>query len=193
MQHKKNRLLILSCFLALTACGEGSVGERIGIERKAPDEFRVLSRPPLSVPPEFNLRPPSDGSDYGELEVPASKTAESAVFGTNLNDGTAPTAVVPVESGAVGSQSDQNFLNRAGVAVANPDIKSIIRKENPVEAPEEKGFLQKLREPTTREPTVDATKEAERLKTNEATGKAIDDGETPTKLPKDRGIIDKIF
>ncbi len=202
MQFNIKKITLLCTCLALTACGEGSVGQKIGIERKPPDEFRVLSRPPLNVPPEFNLRPPSDGSDMEGLETPASKVAEQAVFGTDTPDsssesslkpGTAPTAVMPVESSDMASGTDQNFLNRAGVSVAKPDIRKIIREETGTTGLEEKeSALKILSSPNPREPMVDAEKEKERLKTNAAEGKPVDEGDTPTKLPKDRGILDKL-
>lgn len=192
--------LIFCALTALTACGEGSVGERLGIERKPPDEFRVLSRPPLNVPPEFNLRPPSDGSEGYGLETPAAKRAEQAVFGGSGSDeneglkpGNAPTAVMSVESSDAASTSDQNFLNKAGTERANPSIRQVIRKESGTTGYEKKeSVLKILGTDNPREPMVDAEKEKERLEQNAKEGKAVDEGDTPTKLPKDRGILDKM-
>ncbi len=44
-------VLLLPC---LTACG-------LGYGKNPPDEFNVVRRAPLILPPEFSLRPPSDG------------------------------------------------------------------------------------------------------------------------------------
>jgi hypothetical protein len=203
MQHHFKKITLLLTCCVLTACGEGSVGEKLGIDRKPPDEFRVLSRPPLNVPPEFNLRPPSDGSEAAGLEAPTSEVAKQAVFGadakgeasdtTALKEGTAPTAVMPVTSSDVASGNDQNFLNRAGVSVANPSIRQIIREESGMTGyEEEESVLKILGSENKREPMVDAEKEKERLKTNAQEGKPVDEGDTPTKLPKDRGILDKL-
>lgn len=188
------------CLLLLAACSEGSVSEKLGLERKPPDEFRVLSRPPLNVPPEFNLRPPSDGSEPAGLETPASKVAEQAVFGAEteedkpeLRSGNAPTAVMSVESSDAASTTDQNFLNRAGVNAANPSIRKIIREETRTTGyEEEESVLKILGTDNPREPMVDAEKEKERLEENKKEGKAVDEGDTPTKMPKDRGILDKM-
>lgn len=54
--------LILALPLAVAACSGTDVQETLGIARKAPDEFVVYSRPPLSVPPEFDLAPPQPGA-----------------------------------------------------------------------------------------------------------------------------------
>lgn len=55
----KNSLKIAT-ILALTAsicgCSQESK-EKWGVTHKAPDEFRVSTRAPLTVPPEYNLRP----------------------------------------------------------------------------------------------------------------------------------------
>ena len=42
--------------------GCGGVKEKIGLIKKAPDEFQVYQSKPLSVPPNFELRPPKEGA-----------------------------------------------------------------------------------------------------------------------------------
>ena len=46
--------------LALTAC---SGSNPIGGRKTSPDAFEVVVRPPLTLPPHFNVRPNSDGDD----------------------------------------------------------------------------------------------------------------------------------
>jgi hypothetical protein len=46
--------------MALSACD--SFKRAIGIERTSPDEFAVESRAPLTIPPDFALRPPAPGA-----------------------------------------------------------------------------------------------------------------------------------
>lgn len=46
--------LIALCAPVLAACG-------LGYNKNPPDEFNVVRRAPLILPPEFNLRPPSAG------------------------------------------------------------------------------------------------------------------------------------
>lgn len=45
---------------SLSACS--GVKKKLGLENSAPDEFLVTSRAPLSLPPEYDLRPVIDGS-----------------------------------------------------------------------------------------------------------------------------------
>lgn len=54
------RLLIMIFAVAvvfgLTACSN-TTKEKLGLSKKAPNEFLVTPRPPLSLPPEYDLRP----------------------------------------------------------------------------------------------------------------------------------------
>jgi len=45
--------------LGLSACGK-SFSEYVGISKKSPDETLVITNRPLSVPPDYALRPPTD-------------------------------------------------------------------------------------------------------------------------------------
>ena len=55
-RHLRFTPVWLLAALALSACDGGSVANTLGMNIEAPDEFTVVSRPPLSLPPEFNLR-----------------------------------------------------------------------------------------------------------------------------------------
>jgi hypothetical protein len=50
----------------------------LGIERTAPDEFAVESRAPLTIPPDFDLRPPQPGAPRPQ-EVSAAERARKAI------------------------------------------------------------------------------------------------------------------
>ena len=50
----------ISIFFLLYGCG--GVKEKIGLIKKAPDEFQVYESKPLSIPPNFELRPPLEGA-----------------------------------------------------------------------------------------------------------------------------------
>lgn len=47
--------------IALAGCS-GGVQESLGLKKKAPDEFAVVRHAPLSLPPNFDLRPPKPGA-----------------------------------------------------------------------------------------------------------------------------------
>jgi hypothetical protein len=48
--------------MLLTACSNSNFKQMIGIEPTPPDEFAVESRAPLTIPPDFQLRPPQPGA-----------------------------------------------------------------------------------------------------------------------------------
>lgn len=50
----------------------------IGLEQVSPDEFAVESRAPLTIPPDFDLRPPQPGAPRPQ-ETPADQQARQAM------------------------------------------------------------------------------------------------------------------
>ncbi|MEO1407343.1 MAG: DUF3035 domain-containing protein, partial [Pseudomonadota bacterium] len=63
-------LTVLTAALAVTtACSSGGNGRRAG----TPDEFRVVKKAPLTVPPEYSLRPPQAGTAV-PAEVDSART-----------------------------------------------------------------------------------------------------------------------
>ena len=53
-------LLLGATAFLVSACGE--IREDLGLGRNVPDEFAVVEHPPLSMPPDFSLRPPRPGA-----------------------------------------------------------------------------------------------------------------------------------
>jgi len=56
------RLGILSLAGVVAVAGCTDFKRSIGLEATMPDEFAVESRAPLTIPPEFDLRPPTPGA-----------------------------------------------------------------------------------------------------------------------------------
>lgn len=60
-------LVMLAGMLGLTACG--NVDDAINLRKLPPDEFQVVFRPPLTLPPDFSLRPrPGEGGGNGSQD-----------------------------------------------------------------------------------------------------------------------------
>lgn len=53
-------LIGLAGVLLIAGCSDWK--KTIGLEKSTPDEFAVESRAPLTMPPDFNLRPPQPGA-----------------------------------------------------------------------------------------------------------------------------------
>nr|WP_070960074.1 DUF3035 domain-containing protein [Hyphomonas sp. Mor2] len=75
----KRTALILSTGLALTLV-TGCAGLS---GSNSPDEFRVVKKAPLVVPPEYSLRPPPAGQSQ-PFEVDAERAGTASAFGTDL-------------------------------------------------------------------------------------------------------------
>lgn len=190
--------------LLLAACTDGSVRNTLGLNRDAPDEFTVVSRPPLSVPPEFSLRPPRPGEE--PRGVPMDEKARSLLTGKPATPGsgadgetleapTVETAVTPVISHDALSGGASSLLKRAGADGADASIRSKLGEDatRPTDTSTATNLIDQLSGADKREPVVDAKKEAERLRDNKDAGKPLNEGDVPEELPKKRSLIDRIF
>jgi hypothetical protein len=63
---------------ALLLLGCTDLRRSIGLEKTSPDEFAVESRAPLTIPPDFELRPPSPGAPRPQ-EKAANQQAKQAI------------------------------------------------------------------------------------------------------------------
>ena len=78
-------LLLTGTALALAGCGNSDTLSRtFGLTRDAPDEFTVTTRAPLSMPPDFSLRPPRPGAPRPMEQSPRTQAEEALVPQTAL-------------------------------------------------------------------------------------------------------------
>lgn len=69
--------------VALSSCSDFK--KVVGIEKTSPDEFAVESRAPLTIPPDFDLRPPAPGATRPQ-EVSAANKAKTAIDNAGPGD-----------------------------------------------------------------------------------------------------------
>jgi DUF3035 family protein len=77
--------IFILCLLSISVSGCSNFKQMIGIERTSPDEFAVESRAPLTVPPDFDLRPPAPGASRPQ-EVSAANKAQTAIDNAGPGD-----------------------------------------------------------------------------------------------------------
>lgn len=179
----------------LTGCSD--VKEVLGYTKQSPDEFQVYARAPLSLPPDYSLRPPAPGSPRPQ-EGTARDQAASAVFGdytygTSLSpELMGQTAAVPVSSG------EAALLQSAGATGIDPSIRQTITQETAALEEQNSNFVDSLifwrkPDPATFGTVVDPQAEQQRLQENQALGKPVTEGATPTIERKKQGLLEGIF
>jgi len=94
-----------SAVIMLVAGCTNNWKQQLGLEPTSPDEFAVESRAPLTLPPDFNLRPPEPGAPRPQ-ETSMAKKAQGIV------DNAGP--------GAPG-QAPPGTLHYAGTNLADPN------------------------------------------------------------------------
>lgn len=67
----RTALSVACLFGASLITGCSDIKQMVGLDQTMPDEFAVESRAPLTIPPDFNLRPPEPGAPR-----PQEKSAE---------------------------------------------------------------------------------------------------------------------
>lgn len=202
--------------MMLAACSGSSVSETLGINRQAPDEFVVVSRPPLSVPPDFNLLPPEEGK--AGPAATTSQQARASLLGVKplgdsdvkpsdaltsdfIIDGQAPdtvsaASVSSVSAASLGSAADSMFLKHTGADSADESIRKKLSADKYVVNPKKKdakSLYEQIIADDKTEPVVDAKKEAARIRSNKEKGKAANDGEVKTIDAKPKSVLDRIF
>lgn len=106
-------LLAVACAclsLALPGCGD--FRRAVGMDRVGPDEFAVESRAPLTIPPEFDLRPPQPGAPRPQ-DVTAAERARKVIDTAGPGEpGKQATAAVQLPEGGLRARTSQADPNQ---------------------------------------------------------------------------------
>ena len=181
---------VTAAFLTLTACD--TAREQLGLNKQSPDEFRVVARAPLTLPPDFSLRPPAPGVPRPQ-EGTATDQARRAVFRAEPEPSETPAQVA---SAGARSEGERAFLKSAGAEKTDPGIRALINRETAEINDSNFEFLERLMFWRDEEPPgelVDADAEARRLRENAALGKDVTAGETPTIERRKKAFLEGIF
>ncbi|TPG58135.1 DUF3035 domain-containing protein [Roseomonas nepalensis] len=181
--------LLLAPLLLLAACG-GDTARTLGLTRDAPDEFQVVTRAPLSIPPSMgDLPPPRPGAqrpqemsarERGETTLaPATITGE----GREARPSGAEAALVAQAGRASGAQATGNIRRQ----VDEESLRLDRPQQNVVER---LMFWQDAPRPGT---VLDPQREAQRLRENSALGRSPEAGDTPIIQRRQRGLLDGLL
>ena len=175
----------------LAACS--GVREQLGGGKQAPDEFRVASQAPLSLPPDYRLRPPEPGAPRPQGGTPTQQ-ARSSVFRLEGSGATTPLRAYGVAGGQ--SAGEVALTQRAGANRVDPQIRQLVELETEQINEDSTTFLDSLifwRDPDPTGDVVDANAESDRLRENRALNRPVNTGETPVIKRRQRGILEGVF
>jgi len=181
--------MVAGLLLGLSACG--GFNESLGLTKQSPDEFRVVSRAPLTVPPDFQLRPPEPGAARPQVGTPAQQ-AERAVFRNSQN----PTVAQQSAGAANRTAGEQALLAAAGADAADPNIRQIVNRETNQINEEADYFVDRLvfwNDQTAAGTVVDPVAETRRLQENAALGQPATTGPTPQIERRRKAPLEGIF
>lgn len=138
-----------------------------------PDEFRVVRKAPLTVPPEYNLRPPAPGSSRPQ-DLSTETQARVAVFG--------------VDTARDASEGEKAFIKAAGGDAIDRSVRSAVDYDNAQILRKSRNFTDAIlnfgKSTATADPTLDAAAEAERLRAQDESLRDITGGGKVVIQPK---------
>lgn len=176
--------LIFAAVVAVSGCDRAR--ETFGLNKSSPDEFAVVTRAPLKVPPNYRLRPPAPGTPRPQ-EGTTQESARAVLIGDAQRTATGEASSTTGESA---------LLARAGAANADPTIRQTVDRESAILGEDSKGLVSRLlfwQEKEQPGQVVDASRESRRLQENIALGDSVSKGAVPVIKRREKGFLEGIF
>ena len=128
---RADRLIAAAAILAVAGglSAFGSTKRALGMSKVTPDEFRVVAKAPLVVPPDYALRPPAPGEPRPQELQP-----ESA----------ARTALLGARDAQARTDGEKMLVAKAGADKADPLIRYVVDDETGDIAHKEKTFADRV-------------------------------------------------
>jgi len=171
--------------------------ENIGGGKKvSPDEFKIVSHSPLTMPPNAELRPPRPGEPRPQEVTPADQAKEAlspALAGRTQQRVTGTGGGAAAAPGRTGSE--QALVAKAGGGNIDPNIRSRVNQDTRTINDSDKSFIDSLifwQESPPSGVVLDPSKEQQRLRDAQAAGQPAS-GNTPTITRRKRGLLEGVF
>lgn len=197
MQDRIRCALVVLAALALVgpAGGCSGIAESLGFGKRSPDEFSVVNRAPLVLPPNYNLRPPQPGASRPQ-ELAPSQAARAALVTSAGGSQASGSQREPAPPQGQYSRGEEALLRSARADAADPNIRAVIERETTALVEKSQSFTDRLlfwRTPQPPGEIVDPKAEATRIRENQAAGRPLSAGSTPVIRHRKRGLLEGIF
>lgn len=181
------RPLLGLALVALALAGCSDVRRSIGLDRQSPDEFTVVSRAPLTLPPSMaNLPKPRPGAARPQDATPQ-QMAAGAVFGGSSRGSAKP----------VGNSAGESALvAQAGSKGIDPNVRAKVDQETTQLIIADKSWVDSILFWQTQEipfSVVDPAKEQQRLREAQAQGKTPTGDTVPTIERRRKAPLEGLF
>ena len=134
--------------LALLACGTlalggcGAFDNFASGKKSSPDEFKIVSHSPLTMPPNAELRPPGPGEPRPQEVTPADQAKEA--LSPALAGRTQARVNAGPDAARSGSSAEQSLVARAGKGGIDPNIRGQVNTDTKTLAESDKSFIDSL-------------------------------------------------
>lgn len=173
--------------VALGLLGCESFRNAAGISKQPPDEFAVVTKAPLVIPPEFNLRPPKPGAAPTNQGSPTD-SAQMALFGDDPN-------TIAASLPSTFSPEEKTLLARTGGATANHRVRAQIAADAKSMSTADDSFTDALLFSSPPDPNaghpVDADAEHDRMDEQKAQNDTPVEGDQARHRSQESATIDK--
>ena len=125
-----NRVIVATALVAAAGlAGCQSTQKALGMSKVTPDEFRVVTKAPLVVPPDYALRPPAPGEPRPQ-ELQPESAARNALLGQREAEQR--------------SDGEKLLVAKAGAEKADPLVRYVVDDEFGDISHKEKGFADQV-------------------------------------------------
>ena len=193
----RRTILIPTGLVALSALMLGGCGmfENLGGGKKvSPDEFKIVSHSPLTMPPNAELRPPRPGEPRPQEVTPAdqAKEALSPALAARPQRNQVMTGAA---QGPGRTSAEASLVQKAGGGNVDPNIRSRVNTDTKTINDSDKTFIDSLifwQDTPPSGVVIDPTKEQQRIRDAQAAGQPAS-GQTQTIKRRQRGLLEGLF
>ena len=130
MNRGKNILGLLCLTLTVSACG-GGLSDAFAYKKNPPDEFAILKKQPLIIPPDYSLKPPNE---TGSKIARASTRVEAEQILTGRE----------VDINEIASDGEREILDRVGSNPSQNNVRAKIQNDGNNVISKDKAVTEKL-------------------------------------------------